>query len=187
MNIDGDSRQVYWNGNGHNGIGGTMILSSSSAQNEVEFQNPIDLYGGAEELFRLIRIRTPAATSQRFCASGATRSAAQCLTKTGLGTLYIRGPAASNTYTGLTTIANGSVVLAKTGGAIAIAGNILLSEPGDGNSTYLVLNGNNRNRLHERHNLQHPGGLFAPGIAGVLTDGGRPRQRSLVLRRSRRG
>ena len=35
------------------------------------------------------------------------------------------------------------MVLAKTGGAIAIAGNILMSEPGDGNSTHLQLNGDN--------------------------------------------
>ncbi len=50
VNIDGDSRQVYWNGNGQSGIGGTMILNSPSATAEVEFQNPIDLYGGARTL-----------------------------------------------------------------------------------------------------------------------------------------
>ena len=59
-----------------------------------------------------------------------------------MGTLYIKG-AASNTYTGPTTIM-GTVVLAKTGGGIAIPGNITLSETGDGTSTYLQLNGNNQ-------------------------------------------
>ena len=98
VNIDGDSRQVYWNGNGHNGIGGTMILSSSSAQNEVEFQNPIDLYGGA----RVVQVdKNPNSSGDFASLSGLLSDSpgGARLTKTGLGTLYIKG-AASNTYTG---------------------------------------------------------------------------------------
>ena len=103
---------------------------------------PLDLNGGA----RTIQVDDNPNSSGDFASlSGAVGDSVggASLTKTGLGTLYLKG-AASNTYTGLTTIANGTVVLAKTGGAVAIAGNILLSEPGDGNSTYLVLNGDNQ-------------------------------------------
>jgi fibronectin-binding autotransporter adhesin len=141
VNIDGDSRQVYWTGNGHNGIGGTMVLNSSSAQNEVEFQNPVNLLGGA----RVVQVvDNPDSGGDFATLSGvlSDTSGGATLTKTGLGTLYIAGTA-SNTYAGQTTIAGGTVVLAKTGGAIAIAGNLLMSEPGDGNSTFLQLNGDN--------------------------------------------
>ena len=131
---------------------------------------------------RSTTIRTPAATSPRFPARSATRSAAQSLTKTGLGTLYMKG-GTSNTYTGLTTIAGGTVVLAKTGGAVAIAGNILMSEPGDGNSTLLQLNGRQRNRFHQRRHLLHARGLFALGLERTLADLGGHQQRSLGLHR----
>jgi fibronectin-binding autotransporter adhesin len=140
VNIDGDSRQVYWNGNGHNGIGGTMIMNSPSAQNEVEFQNPINLLGGA----RGVQVNDNPNSGGDFATLSGVLSdsvGGATLTKTGTGTLYISG-AASNTYSGQTTIGNGRVVLAKTGGAVAIAGNVLMSEPGDGNSTYLRLAGN---------------------------------------------
>ena len=141
VNIVGDSRTVAWTGDGHSGIAGTMVLNSTSAQNEVEFQNPLDLTGGA----RVIHVDDNPDSSGDFATlSGSITDSAggASLTKTGLGTLYLAGTT-SNAYTGLTTVAGGTVVLAKTGGAIAIAGNILLSEPGDGNSTHLQLNGDN--------------------------------------------
>ena len=110
------------NGTARNGIAGTMILSSTSAQYEAEIQNGVNLNGGA----RTIQVDDNPEFQRRFRHAlrrdqrlGRRRS----LTKTGIGTLYIKG-AASNTYTGATTIAGGTVVLAKTGGAIAIAGNI---------------------------------------------------------------
>jgi fibronectin-binding autotransporter adhesin len=142
VNIDGDSRQVYWSGNGHNGIGGLMVLNSAFAQNEVEFQNPINLLGGA----RTVRVDDNPNSGGDFATLSGVLSdtvGGATLTKTGTGTLYVAG-ASSNTYTGLTTIANGRVVLAKTGGAVAIAGNVLMSEPGDGGSTYLRLAGNDQ-------------------------------------------
>jgi|GEM_PF-818837 len=46
------------------------------------------------------------------------------LTKLGLGTLTLDG-SDSNTYTGATTVSSGTLVLAKTGGAIAISGGVL--------------------------------------------------------------
>jgi autotransporter-associated beta strand protein len=75
--------------------------------------------------------------------SGAiTGSGATVLNKSGQRQLTLSG-ASPNTATGTTTISGGTVVLAKTGGARAISGNILMSEPGDGSSTFLRLEGDN--------------------------------------------
>jgi large repetitive protein len=49
--------------------------------------------------------------------------AASGLTKVGTGVVQVTG-AASNTYTGLTTVVDGTLLLDKTGGAIAVAGNL---------------------------------------------------------------
>ncbi len=68
----------------------------------------------------------------------------------GSGSLYISAGntltlagTSGNTYTGATTIA-GTVVAAKTGGAIAIPGNLTLSETGNGGVSVLQLNGDNQ-------------------------------------------
>ena len=63
-----------------------------------------------------------------------------------LGPLYIKG-ATSNSWTGGTTFTGGTIYLSKTGDAIAIPGNITISD-GAGNSainarTYIILNGSN--------------------------------------------
>ena len=64
-------------------------------------------------------------------------------TKAGHGTLTLAG-SSSNTYTGGTTVAGAHLVLAKSGGAIAVPGNVvLMSEIGDGTSTFVVLDGDN--------------------------------------------
>jgi autotransporter-associated beta strand protein len=134
------AQTVAWTGDGHTGIVGTVILSSTSAQSEVEIQNGLNLAGGA----RTIQVDDNPDSSGDFATlSGALSDSVggATLTKTGLGTLYLKGTTA-NTYTGLTTIAGGTVVLAKTN-RIAIAGNILMSEPGDGSNTFLRLEGNN--------------------------------------------
>jgi len=51
--------------------------------------------------------------------------------------LWVLNGASSNTYTGATTIANGSLVLAKTGGAIAVSGNSLLFTTTGGANLYI--------------------------------------------------
>jgi fibronectin-binding autotransporter adhesin len=136
------AQTIAWTGDGHTGIVGTVILSSNSAQSEVEIQNGFDLTGGA----RTIQVDDNPDSGGDFATLSGVLSdsvGGATLTKTGAGTLYLKGTAA-NTYTGLTTIAGGTVVLAKTGGAVAIAGNILMSEPGDGNSTFLRLEDDNQ-------------------------------------------
>ena len=139
INIIGDGSTIPWNGNGHHGIAGTMILNSSSAQNEVEIQNPIDLSGGA----RTLQVDDNPNSSGDFATlSGAITDSVggASLTKTGAGTLYLTG-AASNSYTGGTTFTGGTIYLNKTGGAIAIPGNITVN---DGAArTYIILNGTN--------------------------------------------
>jgi autotransporter-associated beta strand protein len=71
-----------------------------------------------------------------------TLSGTGSLTASGHATLTLSGDT-SNTYAGGTTVA-GTLVLAKTGGAIALPGDIvLMSEIGDGTSTFVVLDGDN--------------------------------------------
>ena len=53
------------------------------------------------------------------------------LTKLGLGTLTLDG-SNSNTYTGATTVSSGTLVLAKTGGAIAIGGSLAVGNSASG-------------------------------------------------------
>lgn len=56
---------------------------------------------------------------------GMVISGAGQVAKSGTGTVNITG-ATSNTYTGLTTVEDGTLVLSKTGGATAIAGNVTI-------------------------------------------------------------
>ena len=139
VNLFGDGRTINWGTDGAQGIAGTMILSSSSAQYETEIQNGIDLNGGVHT----IQVDdNPNSTGDFATLSGVISDSVGggSWTKTGVGTLYIKG-AASNTYTGTTTFTGGTVYLAKTGGAIAIPGNITIA---DGSArTYIILGGNN--------------------------------------------
>ncbi len=81
-----------------------------------------------------------------------TLSGAGTLTKAGTGTVTLAGTSA-NTYSGLTTINNGSLLLSKSTGVRAIAGNISLISGGDllftsastgqlASTTQITINGN---------------------------------------------
>jgi autotransporter-associated beta strand protein len=107
VNIDGDARTIYWTGNGHNGIGGTMILSSAFADSEVEIANPIDMYGGV----RTIQVNdNPNSNGDFATLSGGLTNGG--LIKTGPGQLQLVGPNVS--YTGGTTISAGRLTLKDT-------------------------------------------------------------------------
>ena len=102
------------------------------------FLNPINLNGGA----RTVQVTdNPNATGDYAVLSGAISDSigGGSLLKTGTGILYVQG-STSNTYSGLTTI-QGTLVAAKTGGAVAIPGNVTLSETSDGVTPVLQLNG----------------------------------------------
>ena len=117
-----------------------MKLSSTSAQYETEIQNGIDLKGAASTIF--VDDNT-GSTGDFATLSGAITDSVggASLTKTGKGKLAITG-SSSNSYTGGTTFTGGTISLAKTGGAIAIPGNITIS---DGLArTYIILGGNNQ-------------------------------------------
>ena len=62
--------------------------------------------------------------------SGVLSGTGGSLTKVGIGSLTLSG-ASSNTYAGASTFAsNGQLILAKTGGAVAIPGDLIMAAPG---------------------------------------------------------
>jgi autotransporter-associated beta strand protein len=141
VNIGGNGDTLTWGDGVGTQLVGTLKLCSPTCTNAVTFLNPIDLCGGG----RTIQVdANPNSTADYAVLAGAVGDSYGngSLLKTGAGTLYIAG-SDSNSYAGATTIM-GTVVLAKTGGAIAIpAGALTLSETGDGTNTILQLNGNN--------------------------------------------
>ena len=141
VNIGGNGDTVPWGDDVGSGLVGTLKLCSPTCTNSVTVLNPIDLCGGA----RTIEVdANPNSTADYAVLAGAIGDSYGngSLLKTGDGTLYVQG-SDSNSYGGTTTIM-GTVVLAKTGGAIAIpADTLILSETGDGTSTILQLNGDN--------------------------------------------
>ncbi len=139
VNLYGDDRTISFGTDPRGSIAGTMILSSNSAQYETEFQNGLNLNGGA----RTIEVDDNPNSSGDFASLSGVISdsvGGGSWTKTGIGTLYIKGTA-SNTYTGATTFTGGTIYLSKTGGAVAIPGNLNIAD-GAGR-TYVVLGGNN--------------------------------------------
>jgi fibronectin-binding autotransporter adhesin len=79
-----------------------LVFGSTTADAEIEFQNPIDLNGAA---VRTIRVNdNPNSTSDVARLSGSLSGAGSGLTKAGPGNLVL---SAANTYTGVTTIAGG--------------------------------------------------------------------------------
>lgn len=122
------------------GSGGTVTLTGQIAASKITFS------GGDYTLQSGSILSTAEQGLTIEVADGSSATIASpitgpgALTKTGHGTLSIAGDV-SNIYAGLTTVAGGNLVLAKTSGAIAIPGNVFMSEPGDGSSTFLILGG----------------------------------------------
>ncbi len=118
VNIDNDGRTLNWNGDGHGGIGGTMVLNSLFADSEVEIVNPINLYGSVHT----IRVDDNPNSSGDFATlSGGLSNGG--LNKTGPGQLVLAGSNVS--YTGGTTIGAGKLTLRDTTNAGFLAGAIV--------------------------------------------------------------
>ena len=140
LNIGGSGGQVTWGSNVGSQLVGTLRLCSPTCTNSVTFLNAINLGGGA----RTLEVDdNPNSLSDYAVLSGAISDSigGGSLSKTGGGTLYLQG-SASNTYAGATTIM-GTVYAAKSGGGVAIPGNVVFSETGDGTNTILQLGGDN--------------------------------------------
>ena len=136
INFGGSGATLPWGTGVGNSIMGTLKLNSATSTNSITFQNGVNLGGGA----RTLEVGGNTATFSGVISDAVGSGS---LTKTGPGTLILAG-AAANTSTGTTILAAGTLVLAKTGGAAAIAGNMTLTTPGNGTNTYLQLGGDNQ-------------------------------------------
>ena len=123
VNIGGNATPttLLWGTNVGSQLVGTLRLCSPTCNNSVTFLNPIDLGGGARTLEVDDNPNSTADCAVLPVAIGDSVGGGS-FSKTGGGTLYLQG-AASNAYSGATTIA-GTVVAAKTGGAVAIPGDV---------------------------------------------------------------
>jgi autotransporter-associated beta strand protein len=142
VNIGGNATPttLLWGTNVGTQLVGTLRLCAPTCNNAVTFLNPLDLGGGA----RTLEVDgNPNSTNDYAVLPIAISDSlgGGSFSKTGSGTLYLQG-AASNTYSGATTIM-GTVVAAKSGGAVAIPGDVVFSETGDGTNTILQLGGDN--------------------------------------------
>ena len=139
VNVGGGSGTLAWGTSTGTQIVGTLKFGSTRWTSTVTFVNPINLNGGA----RTIDVAdNPAVTTDYAVLPAVISDSAGggSLAKTGAGTLYLQGSSA-NTFSGSTTI-QGTLVAAKTGGVLALPGNVTLAETGYGVPSVLQLNGN---------------------------------------------
>jgi len=117
--------------------GSTIILSSSTALAEVELQNPINLGTSA----RTIQVDDNTSTGTDFAVVSGVISggAGGNLTKSGTGVLYLGN---ANTYSGITTVSAGALVVQSIGAAGATATSVGTNVGGGelrlGNGAYLM-------------------------------------------------
>ena len=139
VNIGGSGGTLVWGTSVGTQIVGTLKFGSTRWASAVTFLNPIDLDGGV----RTIDVADNPNSTADYAALPAVISdsvGGGLLAKTGAGTLYLQG-SSSNTFSGSVTI-QGTLVAAKTGGALALPGNVTLTETGYGYASVLQLNGN---------------------------------------------
>ncbi len=123
---------LFGDPDGKHGIAGILKLSSNTAHFETELRNSLNLNGGS----RMIQVDDNPSDSADFATISGAIAGTGSVTKTGSGTLYLRG--AGNTYTGATTVTGGTVWLDKSSGA-AIPENLNVNGDGTGN-IYVRLN-----------------------------------------------
>ncbi len=170
VNVGGGSAALAWGTSVGTQIVGTLKFGSTRWASSVTFANPINLNGGA----RTIEVADNPASNGDYAVLPAAIGdllGGGSLAKAGAGTLYLQG-SASNTYSGPTTI-QGTLVAAKSGGAIAIPGNVTLSETGYGGVSVLQLNGDNEIASSCLMTFNAPQGGFALGFERPRPDAGR--------------
>lgn len=119
-----------------NTSGGAITLSNNNVQNwngDFAFTGTNNLNLGTGDV-TLGATRTVTTNGGNLTVDGSISGPAFGVTKSGTGTLTLGG-STSNTYSGTTTVNGGLLVLAKSGGATAVAGNLTI---GDGTGTDTV-------------------------------------------------
>jgi fibronectin-binding autotransporter adhesin len=127
VNIGGAAAQLTWGGATFNPT--SLILNAASANNTLEFQNPLNLAAATRTV--VVDANTATITGVISTASGTAG-----LTKNGAGTLVLT---AANTYNGTTTLGGGTLTL--SGGNDRIAAGTALSMTG---TSTLNLGGNSQ-------------------------------------------
>ncbi|MDP1587293.1 MAG: autotransporter-associated beta strand repeat-containing protein, partial [Prosthecobacter sp.] len=106
--------------------GNTLTLGAAQTLASISGSGTINASGAGFTLTVGNALNSPAldSTFSGVLANGAAPSPLT-LIKTGKGTLTLSG-SSSNAYTGLTTVSAGTLVLAKTGGALAVGGGLTI-------------------------------------------------------------
>ncbi len=138
---------VTWNSGNFLPTGASLILGATNADKTVDFQNPINLDGAV----RTVRVNNGNAAIDAILSGALTGAGSSGLTKTGGGTLSLTG---INTFTGATTIDDGTLVASVAGAlqntsgiTVNTGGTLLLAGSGDriNNAAAVALNGGTLN------------------------------------------
>jgi autotransporter-associated beta strand protein len=121
--LNGGSASVTWGDTVGSNLFGTLKLSSTAAANVVTFYNPIAL-GSA---IRTVQVDDNVNSTADYAVFAGALSGTGGLTKTGNGLLRM---AATNTYTGLTTVSNGTLQLGTGSTTGSVAGSIFVDAAG---------------------------------------------------------
>jgi autotransporter-associated beta strand protein len=123
VNIGGSTSTVTWGDAVGSNLVGTLKLSSSVAVKATTFSNPIAL-GSA---IRTVQVDDNPGYATDYAVLSGILSGTGGLTKAGDGLLIMT---AGNTYTGLTTVSNGTLQIGQNTNAGSIAGNISVASSG---------------------------------------------------------